>query len=889
MTDNRPDPDALLASVQREEKRSQRGKLKVFFGMCPGVGKTYAMLRAAQQELREGVDLVVGIVETHGRAETEAILDGLPIIPRREILYKNIRVTEMDLEAILGRRPKLVLVDEFAHSNAEGSRHPKRYQDVVELLDAGIDVHTTLNVQHIESRADAVHQITGAVVHETVPDSIFELVDQIELVDLTPEALRERLSEGKVYMEGRAQAASENFFKDAHLTALRELALRFVAERVDKRLRELRSTGNLKTVWRSGERLIVAVGPSPSSTQLVRWTRRMAAAQGASWIAVSVEMAGPLTPEDQRRLEQNLSLARELGAEVVVTHDTDVAEALVRVALQNNATQIVVGKSQRPRWLDLVTGGNFVDRLLKISGSIDVYVVPAERTSETPRSWIRWRRSAVSPYREYGEVLGLIAAVTLASWFVVPHSGYLSVGLFYLLAVTILSLRVGPGPVFVAGVVSALTWDLLFIPPLFTFYIGKFEDWLMFGTYFVVSVISGQLTARLRAQERNERMREDRATALFHLTQALSASKTLDEAVFAALRQADTHFGAQSALLLDDGNGSELMPHFAGSFTVNSKERGVAEWARRNRKRAGRFTDTLPSSEGYHVPLVREDTAIGVLILKLPAESTMSLSQRDLADSFAAQLAQMVEREQLRASGEREKLLAESEKLHRALLDGVSHELKTPLAVLSAAVENLDGADASTQASLAHEIRTATRRLNRLVNNLLDQTRLESGALRPKLDWCDGHDLVNAAVDGISEALAGHPVDIDIPKDLPLFRADSALMEQVIANLLLNAALHTPPDTPIFLAAGLETQKSRIVFTVADRGPGLPPAMRERLFQKFQRGDAAKAGGLGLGLSIIRGFVTAQGGDVVAGENPGGGAVMSVYLPFTPHGDVPVE
>jgi two-component system sensor histidine kinase KdpD len=889
MTEQRPDPDALLASLNREEERARRGKLKVFFGMCPGVGKTFAMLRAAQQEIRDGIDLVVGIVETHGRAETEALLAGLPVIPRKEIEYKNIKITEMDLEAILARKPKLVLVDEFAHTNAPGSRHPKRYQDVVELLDAGIDVYTTLNVQHIESRSDAVRQITGAPVHETVPDSVFGMADQIELVDITPEALRERLREGKVYMEGRAAAAAENFFKDTHLTALRELALRFVAEHVDKRLRELRSVGTFKTVWRSGERLLVAVGPSPSSTQLVRWTRRMAASQGASWIAVSVEALKPLDGEAQRRLEKNLSLARELGAEIVVTHDTDVAEALVRVALQNNATQIVVGKSRSPWWLDAIRGGNLVDRLLRIGGSIDIYVVPAERAAEKATTWLDWRPATRSPAREYGEVGGVLAAVTFASWFIVPHSGYLSVGLFLLLATIILSIRVGPGPVFVAGVLSALVWDYLFIPPIFTFSIGRLEDGLMFGTYFVVAIISGWLTARVRAQERNERMREDRATALFHLTQAISSARTLDDAVFAALRQADKYFGAETALLLDDGNGSALMPHFAGSFVINEKERGVADWAWRNRKKAGRFTDTLPLSEGFHLPLLREDAALGVLVLKMPPNSSLTLSQRDLAESFANQLAQLVEREQLRAAGEREKLLAESDKLHRTLLDGVSHELKTPLAVLSAAVENLASADERTRADLAVEIKTATRRLNRLVNNLLDQTRLESGSLRPRLDWCDGHDLVNAAVDGVSELLAGHPFETDIPKDLPLFRADYALMEQVIANLLLNSALHTPPGTPIFLAAGLDRAKSRIFFTVADRGPGLPVAMRERLFQKFQRGDAAKAGGLGLGLSIIRGFVTAQGGDVVAGENPGGGAVLTVHLPYKAHGDVPAE
>ncbi len=874
---SRPDPDALLASLKREEARARRGRLKVFFGMCPGVGKTFAMLRAAQQELRDGTDLVVGLVETHRRAETEALLAGLPIIPRKEIAHRDVRLTEMDLEAILARKPRLVLVDEFAHTNAPGSRHPKRYQDVVELLDAGIDVFTTLNVQHLESRADAVRQITGVTVQETLPDSVFELADQIELIDLSPESLLERLKEGKVYLGDRAAAAAEGFFKDAHLTALRELALRFVAERVDKRLRELRGAGPVNTIWRSGERLLVAVGPSPSSTQLVRWTRRMAAAQGASWIAVSVESSRPLDPEGQRRLEQNLTLARELGAEVVVTHDEDVAAALVRVALQNNATQIVVGKSLRPRWLDLVTGGNLVDRLLRTSGPIDIYVVPAERVAEKPFGWLDWRPTAPSPAREYAETLGVLAALTVAGWFLTPYTGYIAIGMVYLLAVIALSLRVGRGPVMLAGVVSALTWNFLFIPPLFTFIIAKFEDGMMFGTYFVVALISGHLTARIRAQERHERLREDRATALFHLTEGLSAARNLDDGVFAALRQADALFGAQTALLTGEGGG--LVPHFAGSFTMTEKEAGVADWSWRNRRKAGRFTDTLPSAEGFHVPLVREDQALGVLVVRVLPTSTLTLSQRDLIEGFAAQIALLVEREQLRAVGEREKLLAESDKLHRALFDSVSHELRTPLAVITAAVENMPAATAETQASLVSETRAAAHRLNRLVGNLLDQTRLESGTLRPRLDWCDVRDLVNAATEGVRDALAGHPLEVVVPDDVPPVRADFSLMEQALANLLLNASLHTPAGTPVLLAAGLERGGARVYFTVADRGPGFPAEMRERLFKKFQRGDAARAGGLGLGLSIVRGFVTAQGGEIVVGANPGGGAVFTVYLP----------
>lgn len=889
MPERRPDPDAILASLHRDEARARRGRLKVFFGMCPGVGKTYAMLRAAQQELLDRVDIVVGLVETHGRSETEALLAGLPVIPRREIAYREITLTEFDLEAVLARKPRLVLVDELAHTNAPGTRHPKRYQDVIELLDAGIDVHTTLNVQHLESRADAVRQITGAPVHETVPDSIIELADQIELIDLTPEALRARLAEGKVYFGERAATAAENFFRDTNLTALRELALRFVAERVDKRLRELRATTPLKTIWRSGERLLVAVGPSPHSTQLVRWTRRMAAAQGAAWVAVSVESTRPLAPEARRRLEQNLALARELGAEVVFTHDEDVPDALVRVAHQYNATQIVVGKSRALRLLSLFRGGTLVDRLLRISGAIDVYVVPAERAGGHDGPHLEWEPLEASPWREYAEVMGAIAALTAVGWLLAPVTGYLSIGMFYLLVVIALSLRVGRWPVLLAGVLSAITWNFLFIPPLFTFHIDRFEDGMLFVSYFAVALIAGQLTARIRAQERNERLREERATALLHLTQALSAARTLDEAVFAALRQADHLFGAQSSLLLGSAGDRTLTPHFAASWTLTDKERGVADWAWRNRRKAGRFTDTLPSAEGFHLPLVREDAALGVLIIRVPPDVSLSLAQRDLAESFAAQLALMVESDQLRAASEREKILAESEKLHRTLLDGVSHELKTPLAVLSTTAESLPAADEATQQHLIGEIRTATRRLNRLVNNLLDQTRLEGGVLQPKLDWCDARDLINAALEGVRDSLDEHSLEVSVSPDMPLFRADSALMEQVLANLLLNATLHTPRGTPVFLTAGIDRARQQVFFTVADRGPGLPEAMRARLFEKFQRGDAARAGGLGLGLSIIRGFIAAQKGEIVAGENPGGGAVFTVYLPHTPHENVPTE
>ncbi len=876
MPELRPDPDALLASLHREDARARRGHLKIFLGMCPGVGKTYAMLRAAQQERAAGTDVVVGVVETHGRLETEALLTGLTVVPRQTIDYRGTQLTEMNLEAILARPPKLALVDELAHSNAPGSRHAKRWQAALELLEAGIDVFTTLNIQHVESRADTVRQITGASQQETVPDSVLDLADEIELIDLTPAALRDRLSEGKVYLGERAVAARENFFQESNLTALRELALRYTAERVDRQLREMRAGTVKQTVWRSGERLLVAVGASPFSTQLVRWTRRLSAAQGAPWIAVHIESSSPLAEPQQRLLDANLSLARELGAEIVVTHDDDLAAALVRVALQHNATQIVVGKPRTRGWLDVLRGGTLVDRLVRQGGNIDIYVVPAE-PGGARRRWPALDPGLRSRPGEYGVVVGAIA-VTTTLGLLLPADMYLAVGLVYLLLVILLSLRVGRGPVLAAGVIGALTWDYLFIPPKFTFYISKVEDVTLFVTYFIVAVVTGHLTSRIRAQAHNERLREERATALFELTRALAEAATLDEAVFAALRQADELFEAKTALLLAHGS-SGVMPHFAGSFGLDEKERSVADWVFRNRRPAGRFTDTLPGSNGFYLPLVREDRALGVLGVAVPEPRTLTLAQRDLLEAFARQLALTVEREYLREAGEREKLLAESDKLHRVLLDSVSHELRTPLAVITGSLETLDTAPPPERATLVTEARVAARRLNRLVGNLLDQTRLETGALKPHLDWCDVHDLVNAAIDAVRDALAAHPFETVVPDDIPPVRADFALMEQSLANLLLNATRHTPAGTQVFLTAGLERDRQRIYFTVADNGPGFPLAMKDRLFKKFERGDAAIAGGLGLGLSIVRGFVVAQGGEIVVGENPGGGAVFTIYLP----------
>jgi len=482
-------------------------------------------------------------------------------------------------------------------------------------------------------------------------------------------------------------------------------------------------------------------------------------------------------------------------------------------------------------------------------------------------------------WREYALAGSVVAVITAAGWKLLPESYYLSVGLIYLLGVILLCLRVGRGPVLFAGVLSAFLWEYVFIPPHFKFVIATLQDGLFFSTYFVVALVAGELIARIRAQAENERQREQRATALFNLTRALAEARTLDEAVFAALRQVDGLFGAQTSLALADETGAGLVAHFSSSYVLEGADRAAAEWVFRHHRSAGRFATNRPDGTGYYLSLVREGQAIGVLGVKLPPSAALSFGQRDLLEAFARQLALSVEREHLRAASEREKLLAESEKLHRALFDSVSHELRTPLAVINASTENLAEADPSLRGTLVKEILTAVRRLNRTVENLLDQNRLESGLLKPRLDWCDAGDIINAAVESTHDALDQHPLQIAVPDEMPLVRADFALTEHVLANLLHNAAHYTPAGTPVTLSAGIEAGGRRIFFQVDDRGPGFSPVVRERLFKKFARDEGGRPAGLGLGLSIVRGFVVAQGGEVVAGENPAGGARITVYLP----------
>jgi len=867
----RPNPDEILAQMKREETAAARGKLKIFFGMSPGVGKTYAMLQAAQQKLQQGCEVVVGLVETHARKETEALLEGMPIMPRTQLEYRGTKLEEMDIDAILTWHPGLAVVDELAHTNAPGSRHPKRYQDVLELLDAGIDVYTTLNVQHVASRSDTVRQISGITVSETVPDSILDLADEMVLIDLTPEQLRSRLAEGKVYLGERAEWAAQNFFRESNLTALREMALRLVAEHVDRDLRDIMSEQKIAGPWKSGDRLLVAVSASPYSERLIRYTRRLAASMEASWIVANIERPHPLSQEEQSRLTRYLGLARQLGAEVVSTPGRDVGETLLRIARQHNVTQIVIGKPLGSRW------NSFWKRdplrwLMAQSGNIDIHMIPSDESTRRPRESLE-ERLARAPWTGFGIALAIAAGVTGFSLSIFGYTGYSAVALFYLLAVVLAGMRLRRGPTLFLAALSALLWNFLFVPPRFTFYIGQFQDVMMFCAYFVIALVIGHLATQLREREQSERRREERATALYRLTRTLAASRNLDEALPKVLLLIRNSFQAEAGVWLPDDAG--LSRHPASTFAASTKDESVAIWTFQKKQSAGRSTDTLPDAEALHIPLVTGDRAEGVLTVRLATPPT--LEQRELLEAFAAQLALFLNKERALLESREAQVARQSQKLQKTLFDSVSHELKTPLAAMSAALQQPqpDGA----------ELQQAVQRLTRTVDHLLDATRLESGLLQPVREWCDPGELLREAV--VLAGLKDEAVRISVAKDLPVVFVDAHLIEQALAALLSNAAAHGISERPIEASAARDD--STLVFSVADHGPGLGPGEESKVFEKFYRGPGTPAGGLGLGLSIARQLVEAHSGQIVAQNRGEGGARFSIRLPIGEPMQLPSE
>ncbi len=887
MSDGRRDPDELLRVVTEEERLARRGKLTVFFGAAPGVGKTYSMLEAARAEHDAGRDVVIGVVETHGRYDTGALVIGLEMLPRRKETHRGVELGELDLDGALARKPALLLVDELAHTNAPGSLHAKRWQDVEEVLDAGIDVYTTLNVQHVESLNDVVAQVTGVVVRETVPDRVLEEASEVRLIDLPPDELLERLGAGKVYLPAQAQRAVDNFFRKGNLIALRELALRRTAERVDAQMRVYKSTHGIEGTWATGDRILVCVSPSPLSAQLVRGACRMARSLHAEWIAVYVETPAALRLNDagRRRVADNLRLAEQLGAETATLSGESAAQETLRYARKRNVTRIVVGKPTHSRWRDLVSQP-FLEEMVRGSGDIDVHVITGEAAAgEGARAAPPAERRRGSP-AAYASSVAIVAATGGVAWFVFGRGRLDDVVMVFLLAIILIAMRFGSGPSLLATVLSVLAVDFFFVTPYYSLSVDEFRHVVTFGVMFVVAVLISGLTKRIRDQADAARRREQRTSSLYGMTRDLAGTRAVGNLAAIAVEHLHDVFDARAAVLLLDAAGDLTLVTAGGphAFVPDAKERTAAEWARAHGKPAGLGTDTLPSGSALYLPLPDSRGRGGVLAV-VPADPRRFVdpAQRALLDVFAAQVASALERARLAEEAQRAQLEMESEKLRSSLLSSVSHDLRTPLTVISAAasalLESNPAVGAEARQDLLQTVHEEAQRLNRLVRNLLDMTRVASGAIKVSKEWQPVEEVVGAVLNRLEEPLAGREVVVDLAPDLPLVPMDAVLVEQVLINLLENAAKYSPPASPLRIAARAED--GAIVVEVADRGPGVPPEQARRIFEKFYRMPGERVGGgAGLGLAICRGVVEAHGGRIWVDHRDGGGAVFRFTIPI---------
>ncbi len=896
MTDDRPDPDQLLARVQREEREEKRGRLRIFFGACAGVGKTYAMLSAAREQKAEGLDVVIGLVETHGRKETAALLEGLEILPRLSIPYRGVELQELDLDAALARKPALIVVDELAHTNAPGSRHAKRWQDVEELLGAGSDVYSAMNVQHLESLNDVVGKITGIRVWETVPDHVFDDAHEVELVDLPPDELIERLNEGKVYMPEAAAGALRNFFRKGNLIALREMALRRTAERVDRQMREYRTDHEIETPWPVAERIVVCVGPGANAERTVRAAARVAARMKADWTAVYVEtLRLQRLPDAERdRILRTLRLAEQLGGTAITLGGGDVAAEILAYARASNATRIVVGRRRREglrAWLPL----SAADRIVARASDLEVLVVGGEKedAAASParvliaRSrehfGVRARRKVRWP--RYVWAAAAVVVATGVAALMDPFFEPANQVMVYLLAVTLVATRLGRGPSVFTVIASVLAFDFFFIPPEWTFHVSDTQYLVTFAVMLAVGLIISNLTANIRTRALIAGYREQRTAALYAMSRELASVDEVEDMVRIAVKHVAQVFDSQAVILLPDRDRRVRHPRSeAASASLRAADLSVAQWVLDHGEPAGLGTDTLPGAPAHYLPLAGSEATIGVLGI-LPANPLRVFvpEQQKLLETFASQIALALERAQLGASAKVSELAAESERLRNALLAAISHDLRTPLASIVGASSSLaergERMSERDRAELVRAIHAEAQRMAGLIDNVLDMARLQSGAASLHRQWHPVEELVGATIKRLERTLAGHRVQTHIPPDLPLVNVDGGLIGQVLANLLENAAKYTPHGTTISISA--ETGQEEIVVSVADEGPGLPPGEEERIFDKFHR--AAPEGpqsGVGLGLSICKAIVQAHGGTIAAENLPAGGAVFRFTLPL---------
>lgn len=878
----RPNPDELLSRVQAEEQKQARGRLKIFLGYAAGVGKTYAMLEAAHQRQAEGVTLVVGAAETHGRLETGALLAGLEIIPSRRIEYHGVTLSEMDVDAVLARRPQLVLVDELAHTNAPGSRHPKRYLDVEELLAAGIDVYSTLNIQHLESLNDVVAQITGIVVRETVPDRILDEANEIELIDLPTDELIQRLREGKVYVPQQAVRAIEKFFRQGNLTALRELTMRRGAERVDEQMHAYMQTRSIRGPWPAAERLLVCLSPNPLGERLLRKARRLADEIGAEWTALYVETPAPLSPAQREQLAMTMRLAEELGAHVVSLPGDAIVSTVLEYARTHNITKIIAGKPLRSRWEELMRS-SVVDQLVRRSGTIDVYVISGERVT-APVAVEGWRPHR--PWDRYLQALLLVLVASGIAWLVHLFLTPTNLVMIYLLTTVVAAIYLGRGPAVVTSVLSVMVFDFFFVPPQLTFAVADTEYLLTFLGLLVVGLVISQLAALVREQVITARRREGAARALYELSRDLATSAGLEAILSAIVGHISQTFSRKVVILLSNPDASPRLRVFAQSpgLELDENEMAVATWSFEHGEPAGRGTDTLGAAQVRYLPLKTARGTVGILgIAPTEPGAVLTPEQRRLLEAFANLIATAVERAQLAEAARQAQLHEATEKLQTALLNSISHDLRTPLVSITGALSSLEedglSLDGPARQSLIETAREEAERLNRLVGNLLDMSRMEAGALHVHRQPSDVEDVIGAALEQLRPRLDRRAIEVEVPPNLPLVSIDLALMVQVMVNLVDNALKYSPASAPIEIRA--RRTDSEVQVQVADRGTGIPPEDLERVFDKFYRvHQPGLVAGTGLGLAISKGIVEAHGGRIWAENRPGGGTLVTLTLPL---------
>ncbi len=885
MPESRPDPDQLLARIQSQEIQSGRGKLKIFFGANAGVGKTYAMLSAAHEQSKNK-RVIAGVVETHGRKETIAMLNGIEVLPLKEIDYKGKKLKEFDLDQALLDKPDLILIDELAHSNAAGSRHPKRWQDVEELLASGIDVYSTINVQHIETLNDIVGGITGVRVWETVPDHIFDSADEVVLVDLPPDELLQRLKDGKVYLPQQAERATQNFFRKGNLIALRELALRRSADRLDGEIIKYRKDNSVSNVWKTRESILACIGPGDEAENVIRSAARVAAQIQIPWHAIYVETPKlqNLSQKSREKILKTISMAEEMGAKAVTVGGNDAVESIINYAREHNLSRVIVGTGALSRWQ--IWKRAFSESISRQAPDLDVLKIAQganstsiTRTSFDIESWI-WQLKA--PWQSY--LLSLlicgiagVVATPLNSIVELPN-----IAMLFLLAVVLVSVKYGLGPSLMASVVNVLVFDFFFVPPRFSFAVTDVQYLFTFAVMLVVGLITAKLTTGLTYQANVANRREQRVKSLYEMSRDLSGALMPEQVAEISQHFVEIEFKAKSILLLadDDNQLSEIIIDKKGNLQADLS---IAQWAFDKSKEAGNGTDSLPGAPLLYIPLRAPMRTRGILVIDAPSSTRLkSPDQRRLLDTFARLLAISLERIHYVSVAQSSTVQIESERLRNSLLSAISHDLRTPLTALVAltdALEMLDAPLTSEQKEISVLLREKALKMSSQVSNLLDMARLQSGAVQLNKQWFLIEEAIGAAIKAVESASEGRHVTVTLPSNLPLLNFDAVLMERVLINLLENAYKYTPKNSSVSIGASVTSPQS-VEIWVQDNGPGLPKGKEEDIFRKFERGNKEGAiSGVGLGLTICRAIIEAHGGKITGKTMDGGGARFTFSLP----------